>query len=174
MVNVGFMKIIDLVTENCVRLLEGEFGLEVFKTTTYMKDVVKINPDYLNSFIVLRGYVPSVFAFSYEKTLIEFIFKKFVNGIDVDATELELYKEESAGEIMNMTIGNSLRDFKSVKSPIKLSPPVVHRGSRNLINKEDTEFYSSKIVTSRGKLHIYLLIRPMTGVSYEEIKNSGR
>jgi len=168
------MKIIDLVTENCVRLLEREFSLEVLKTTTYMKDVVKINPDYLNSFIVLRGHVPSVFAFSYEKRLIDFVFKKFINGIDVDDSEVELYKEESAGEIMNMIIGNSLRDFKSAKSLIKLSPPVVHRCSKNLINKEDTEFYCTKIATSRGKLNIYLLIRPMTGVSYEEIKNSGR
>lgn len=168
------MKIIDLITENCVRLLEGEFGLEVFKTTTYMKDVVKINHDYLNSFIVLRGHVPSVFAFSYEKRLIDFVFKKFINGIDIDDSEVELYKEECAGEIMNMIIGNSLKDFKNAKSLIKLSPPVVYKGSKNLINKEDTEFYSSKIETSLGKLNIYLLIRPMTGVSYEEIKNSSR
>jgi len=174
MVNMGFMKTIDLVVENCIKLLEGEFSLEVLETTTYMKDVVHINHDYLNSFMVLRGYVPSVFAFNYEKRLIEFIFKKFVNGIDIDDSELELYKEECAGEIMNMTIGNSLRDFKNLKSLIKLSPPVVHRGSKNLINKEDTEFYSSQIVTSQGNLNIYLLIRPMTGVSYEEIKNSSR
>lgn len=174
MVNIGLMKVIESVTENCINLLETEFGLDVFRTTTYMKDVIKITPEYLTSFIVLRGYIPSVFAFSYERTLMDFIFRKISNGLDIEEENIDIYKEDSAGEIMNMIIGNSLRDFQSAKSLIKLSPPVVYRKVKNLINKEDTEFYNSEIVTSKGILSIYLLIKPMTGVSYETIKNSRR
>lgn len=154
-----YREIIEVVTDNCINYFENEFDMDVISKKIFLKDVSKINLDYLTSIITSKGHLPALFAFSYEKPLIDKLFQLFTEGIDVDEDEVDVYLEESACEIMNIVIGNATGSLEKANSLLTLSPPIVLKEAKNLINKKDSEFYNSVISTSCGNVNIYLIIQ---------------
>ena len=154
-----YREIIEIITSNCVDYFEQEFKMEVISKKIYLKDIPSIQLDYLTSIISVKGHLNSLFAFSYDERLINKLFEFFTEEIDIDESERDLYLEESASEIMNIIVGNATKFIEKSDSLLTLTPPIVFKEAKNLINKKDSQYYNSVIATPHGNMNLFLIIQ---------------
>ena len=154
-----YREIIEIITDNCISYMDKELGIRVVSKKIYLQDVSKISLDYLSSIITLEGHINSLFAFSYEKQLIDKLCSVFTEGLEIDAEEEDIYLEETACEIINIIIGNATSKLERPDSLLRITPPFVIKEAKNLINKKDSKFYHSIIATEQGHLNLYLILQ---------------
>lgn len=154
-----YREIIEIITDNCIQYMDKELGVKVISKKIYLHDVSKIRLDYLSSIITLEGHINSLFAFSYEKQLIDTLCSVFTEGLEIDEEEEDVYLEETACEIINTIIGNATAKLEKPDSLLRITPPFVIKEAKNLINKKDSRFYNSIIATEQGNLNLYLILQ---------------
>jgi CheY-specific phosphatase CheX len=154
-----YREIIEIITDNCIQYMDKELGIKIISKKIYLHDVSKIHLDYLSSIITLEGHINSLFAFSYEKQLIDKLCLVFTEGLDIDEEEEDIYLEETACEIINIIIGNATAKLEKPDSILRITPPFVIKEAKNLINKKDSRFYHSIIATEHGNLNLYLILQ---------------
>lgn len=159
MKNGEFRKIIDIITDGCIDYLDSEFGIKAVSKKIYLHEISRINLDYLSSIVTLEGHITSLCAFSYEKQLIDTLYKLFTDGIEIAPDEEDVYLEETACEIINIVIGNATAKLEQPDSLLKVSPPFVLKEAKKLINKKDSKFYNSIITTDIGNLNLFLVLQ---------------
>lgn len=159
MENEHFRQIIEIVTDSCINYLDNEFGIEIISKKFYLQDVSKINLDYLSSIITMGGHISSLFAFSFEKQLIDKLYHLFTAELEIAPEEEDIYLEETACEIINIVIGNSTAQLEQPGSLLNMTAPFVIKEAKNLINKKDSKFYHSVIATEVGNLNLYLILQ---------------
>ena len=155
----NYREIIEIITSNCVEYFEQEFKMEVISKKIYLKDIYNIHLDYLTSVISVKGHLNFLLAFSYDEILINKLFQFFTEGVDIDEGEEDLYLEESASEIMNIVVGNATKYLEKRDSLLTLTPPIVFKEAKNIINKKDSQYYNSVIATAFGNMNLYLIIQ---------------
>jgi CheY-specific phosphatase CheX len=151
-------EIIEVITDNCISYLVDELGIKVVSKKIYLQDVSSINLDYLSSIITLEGHITSKFAFTYEKSLIDALFKILTADIAIDPGEEDIYLEETACEIINIVIGNATAKLEKPQSLLRITPPFVIKEAKHLINKKDSKFFHSIITTEQGHLNLYMVL----------------
>lgn len=157
--NNNFRNIVEIIADQSIGYFEDEFKIDVISKKIFLKNISRINLDYLTSIISIKGHIDSLIAFSYEKKLIDKLFQLFTADIEVAEDEVDGYLEESACEIMNIIIGNSTKKMEISDSLLTLSPPIVLKEAKNLINKKNSEFYNSLISTEFGNMNLFLIIQ---------------
>ncbi len=64
------------------------------------------------------------------------------------------YMEETAGEILNIIIGNALADMPKGSSVISLTPPVVLGEAKSIVRHKHAYFYTADISTDLGRMSV--------------------
>lgn len=156
--NINIRRLMEVLTDKSVDFLDKELKLSTISKEIFLKDIPRISLDYLTSLITMDGHISALFAFSYEEELINMIFDRYTMDIDVEPDEKDIYLEESAGEIINIIIGNATGEFEIKDSILTFSTPIVLTEAKNLIKKKEAKFYNSTINTEHGKMNIYCII----------------
>ena len=105
----------------------------------------------------LGGPVGLLIAFSFEKNLLDAIFERFTDDIDVPDDEIPIYRREAAAEIINIILGHCTMDMKYVDQTITLSPPVVVDQAKSIRRPKDAVFANMRIATDEGNLDVSIV-----------------
>ncbi len=141
------------VVEYAVAFFRRDLHIEVRDVTYNLENAKKLELRYLTSLLVLEGSFRLYLAFSFEKPLIEHAFKVYAEDIEVSEDEWNAYMEETAGDIINIVVGNATATLRG--GPVAtLSPPVVISEARSIFRHKETQLCTVCLDTDFGKMDI--------------------
>jgi CheY-specific phosphatase CheX len=98
----------------------------------------------------LGGPISLLIAFSFDASLVDALFVRVTDGIEVPPGETELYRRETAAEIVNTILGLCTSDLQNIEESIALSPPVVIEDARCIHRPKNAVFANMRIRTEKG------------------------
>jgi len=152
-VNRLIKKVGDLVTQ----YLAVEFKIKTRSVKYQFHDVHRLKLKYLTSIMAVEGQLHVLFAFSFDKQLINKIMQIYTAEIDTSDIAEEAYIEETAADMINLVLGNSLKCFSISGKTIQLTPPVVITEAKTIYRNKQAKFLTADIVTHKGSLQIYCI-----------------
>lgn len=146
------------VANRAVDYLLNEAGINLINYNnheTYMVEDIRL--DYLTSIIAVEDKMKFTLAFSFEKELIEKIFVEYSKGIEIEKEEVSSYIEETAGDMINVVMGNVLKGFSEKGKFIHISVPIIVNEAKSIYKYKNSKFFKNKIKTEWGLLIIYCI-----------------
>jgi CheY-like chemotaxis protein len=83
--------------------------------------------------------------------------KAFTEGLDYPAEEESMYLEETAGELLNIVVGNAADKFAPDDEVVTFSPPIVITEAKSILKNNRATFYAVEMSTTAGMLYIYII-----------------
>lgn len=122
-----------------------------------VEEVQKIELRFLTSLLVLEGRSKLYVAFSFQRPLIEQAFRVYSEDIEVAEGEREGYMEETAGDMINIIVGNATARLPSDDTTITISPPIVITEAKSIFRHKDARFHAASLDTDYGKMDVYCI-----------------
>jgi len=91
------------------------------------------------------------------KKLIRYIFKIYTQEIDIPADEQDHYEAETAGDIINIIVGNATQDLSPAGPLITLSPPIIITEAKQIVRAKNAQFFTVKMSTDEGVFNIFFI-----------------
>lgn len=150
-------RLMDAVTERTISFLNQEISLEISKQHIEVENPLYIKLKSLSSLINIGGKFNAYFVFSFDKELIFHIFKIYTKGLDLPLEDEATDIEETAGEMMNIIIGNALTHFQDKGEAIYFSPPIVISEAKRIVQCNNAKFFRSSLETLFGEMSIFIV-----------------
>lgn len=149
--------IVNFILKRAQSFLSEEVFLEPLSTEITCNETNILN---LKSITAIQGINSSIglfVAMSFDAPIIEKICDIMTEGLDIPEEEKDVYVEGTAGEILNIIVGNATSDFQIKGNAIKVSPPIVIKDAKNIIRHRDAYFYTATISTDIGEINLYIV-----------------
>lgn len=150
-------RLMDAVTDRTISFLNQEVDLQISKKTFDLENHLYMKLKSLSSLISIGGKFNAYIVFSFDEELIFQIFKKYTNGLDLPLEDEATDIEETAGEMLNIIIGNTLTLFQDKGEAIYFSPPIVISEAKRIVRCNEAKFFQSSLDTSYGTMSIFLV-----------------
>ncbi len=150
-------QLIDVITDKTIFFLDKETGLKVISTTFDANDPSHLDLKRISSLISIGGSFNAYVVFSFDRDLIFQIFKNYTKELDLVPEEQAADIEETAGEMLNIIIGNSLTPFQKKGEAIHCSPPIIISEAKRIMQYRDAKFFQSALQTAYGTMKIFLV-----------------
>lgn len=131
-------------------VLSAEAVIAVDGAETFDCEVSKLQLHDMTVIAGLGGPISLLIAFSFDTPLMNALFARVTADIDIPADETELYRRETAAEIVNTILGLCTSDLQNIEDSIALSPPVVVEDARCIHRPKNAVFASMRIRTEKG------------------------
>jgi CheY-specific phosphatase CheX len=149
--------IMDVISNRTKLFLQNQIHLDVDHTQFYQSHVTALKLRHLTSLMSLGGNVGIYLAYSFEKELIHCIFEIYTQGIGISADEQDQYEAETAGDIINIIVGNATQNLSLVGPLITLSPPITITEAKQIIQAKNAQFFTVAMITSEGVFNIFFI-----------------
>jgi len=137
--------------------LQSEFGIGVTETYQDKGHIDTLELYDLTAIVGIGGPINLLAAFSFEQSLIDAIYLRITEEIDVPAGEEDIYREAAAAEIVNTIIGNCTADIELRVQDISLTPPIILDKAKQIQRTKDEMFFSQRLRTRAGRMTINLV-----------------
>lgn len=131
-------------------VLSAEAVISVDGAETFDCDVMKLQLHDMTVIAGLGGPISLLIAFSFDSSLVDALYHRVTADIEVPPGEEDLYKRETAAEIVNTILGLCTCDFQNIEESIALSPPVIIEDARCIHRPKNAVFASMRIRTEKG------------------------
>lgn len=111
----------------------------------------------LTAVIGVGGPAGILIAFSYEQRLIDELYERMTDGMDVQPDEKKMYMESVAGDIINTIVGNCTADLQHGRHAISLTPPMIIDHIKHIHRTKNVVFISKKYTTEYGCIDLNLI-----------------
>jgi CheY-specific phosphatase CheX len=149
--------LLEAVAERAVAFFREDLALEAVRERRGVEDAQEIRLRHLTSLLVLEGNSKLYIAFSFEKSLIEHAFQVYSDDIEVAEEEREGYVEETAGDMINIIVGNATARLPAGGGAVAISTPIVISEAKSIFRHKDARFYSASLETDYGKMDVYCI-----------------
>ena len=150
----GFL---DALTTRTKSFFQEELGLDITGCTFHVDDVQTLDLKHLTAIMSATGGLKLYLAYSFEAALIEAAFAAYTADLDIDEDEREDAVQETAGDIINIIVGNALADLNRTGSVIVLSPPIILTEAKSVMRHRGAKFASAELRAAPGLLSIHLI-----------------
>lgn len=154
---VDFLDLIDKLAKRMTAFLNSELAIETTHISVVENNQKKMELNYLTSLINVEGNVKMFVVFSYDKSLFDEIFARYTADLTIEEDEQEEALIDSAGDIINIIVGNTLADINHTNQKITMSPPIFITAAKQIGCQRDSLFYRTHLMTKCGELDIYLV-----------------
>ena len=154
-VDVG--KFIESVVRRTILFLVDEAAIKVGDVKYDLTDVKKLQLKELTAIITLEDIEKMTIAFTYDRKLINEIFSGYSQGIEIDESEVDLYIEETAGDMINIVLGNVLAEFQQNGRVFTLSTPIIVNEAKSIARYKKHKFYTAELATDPGTMAIFCI-----------------
>ena len=151
-------KFMESVVRRTILFLADEASIEVGNVKYAPTDVKKLQLKKLTSIITVQDDTKMTLAFSYDSEIINEIFAKFTQGIEIEENETDQYIEETAGDMINIILGNILAEFPQNGRAFALSTPIIVNEAKSITRYKNQKFYTAELATSAGMMAIFGII----------------
>ncbi len=137
---------------------EGSFGISVDTMETS-----HISPESfpLLDMTVLMGFnggVNLMVVFSFENALIDILYERMTQDLDIPDDETPFYREAAGGEIVNTILGHCTIDLQNLdRRGISLTPPSILDQAKSIRRTKNALLYTEHLQTLHGFLNIGLV-----------------
>jgi CheY-specific phosphatase CheX len=150
----GFIDALSLRTEAFFR---EELGIAVTGRGFQFDDVQKLDLKHLTAIMSATGGLKLYLAYSFDAPLIDTAFAAYTADLDIDEEEREDAIQETAGDIINIIVGNALADLAVTGPTIALSPPIILNEAKSVMRHRGAKFASADLATAVGHLSIHCI-----------------
>ncbi|SLM28347.1 conserved hypothetical protein [Desulfamplus magnetovallimortis] len=151
---ISMNELINIISERLEGFFKDELDIIVDDREKGIIPMHRLGLRYLTTVINISGSININVIFSYEKRLIEKIFEIYTEDVEILPEERLEYIEETAGDIINIIVGNSTADFES-SSSLTLSPPIMISEAKSIAKSKTSEFFVNHLHTSYGTMTIF-------------------
>lgn len=152
--NADSRRFIELVGSQMLEYLETEVGIKTSTISNHFFDIQRLNLNYLTSIMAVEGQLQIMFAFSFEQKLANKIMKAYIAELDIDGQVPDEYIEETAADVINIVLGNTLGHFQIAGKAIELTPPIVITEAKTIYRNKPAQFLTADIRTKSGDMQI--------------------
>jgi CheY-specific phosphatase CheX len=150
-------RLMEAVTQRTISFLSQEISLETSSKIMAVENLLYMKLKSLSSLISIGGKFNAYIVFSFDKALIFQIFKTYTKGLDLPLEDEATDIEETAGEMMNIIIGNALTHFVDKGEAIYFSPPIVISEAKRIVQCNNARFFRSSLDTPFGEMSIFIV-----------------
>jgi CheY-specific phosphatase CheX len=154
---VDISRFLQALSERSVSFLRDELEIAVTVQTQHLDDVQKLDLKHLTAIMSATDNMKLYLAYSFDEALIVKAFEAYCKDLDIAADERDTYMEETAGDIINIIVGNALADLSAQGRVIGLSPPIVITEAKSVMRHRGAKFATACLVTPHGGLNIHLI-----------------
>ncbi|MFQ3619610.1 MAG: chemotaxis protein CheX [Spirochaetales bacterium] len=151
--------------ERTRQFLEEEGKVPVTQTIVLPDSLDRVDLKELTSILTVEDRLKLIVAFSFDRRLIEAVFEGYTMGLSVSPEEKEAIVEETAGDCINLVVGNALLDFQLPGYAFTVSTPIIINEGKSIQRYKQSHITRGEIVTERGKMFV-LCITP--GIYYKK------
>lgn len=148
-------KIMDIITGQTATFLAEEVDITVENTSFHLEDVNRLQLKHLTSLLSVGGNINMYLVFSFDEKLMNRIFEVYTDDLEIEEDELEEYIEETAGDVINIIVGNATSALQSDGVVIQLSPPVILTEAKKIARQKDACFYMADMTTPYGEMTVF-------------------
>lgn len=167
----GAKVFVEALLERTKAFLMDEGNIAIEQTFMDLSESHSLVLKTLTSIINIEDSAKMVVALSFDRELIYKIFESYSAGIEIHEDEVPMYVEETAGDMINIVVGNVLAKFQQPGHAFVISTPLIVNEAKSISKYKNTRFYSAEIKTEAGSLSIYCIT---PGESYrKQFKQKG-
>lgn len=111
----------------------------------------------LTAIVGVGGPVSLLISFSFEQRLMDELYARTTDGMDIPAAQEDAYRGSVAGEIVNTIIGNCTGDLQNHGEVISLTPPMIVDSVKHIHRMKDAVFISRSLQCEFGHVDINLV-----------------
>ena len=153
----NYRYLINKITERLVVFLDDELVIKTIQAFYDLDSIQLMELRYLTSLINIDGVVKVFVVFSYSESLFNEIFIRYTDGLSIKDSEKEEAMMDSAGDIINIIVGNTLADIEEPNKKITISPPLVITAAKQVACQRGSLLYKANLDTEYGDLDIYVI-----------------
>lgn len=155
--NIHFEYINFIIVKRIISLLKNEFSITDVHTKLYKTNIRTFRFYDVSTSINITSNKTITIVFTYQESLIEEIFSKYIMfALDPDEDK-EALIEDTANDLLNVVTGNILPDIKPVCKNIILSCPIIIK-EPYLNTENESKVYLSEITTKFGNMFVLCYI----------------
>lgn len=136
---------------------EEEFDIKVADISQDSGNVATLDIHGLTAIVGVGGPVSLLVAFSFDQRLMEVLYARMTDGIEVLAGDEEMYRGSVAAEIINTIIGNCTADLQQRDEAITLTPPMIIDSAKHIHRMKNAVFISRCLNSEFGSVDINLV-----------------
>ncbi|MDD5214376.1 MAG: chemotaxis protein CheX [Methylococcales bacterium] len=113
--------------------------------------------------IHVGGLINLLIAFSFESSLLNVIFEKMTEELEVELHEIGIYREAAASDVINTIVGHCTIDLLHIdKNGVAITSPTIldSNHAKKASHIKDAMFYTVSLNTALGKMNISLVAQP--------------
>ncbi|MFP5259970.1 MAG: chemotaxis protein CheX [Acidobacteriota bacterium] len=149
--------LLDALTRRTRAFFQDELGLATTAAALHFDDVQKLDLRHLTAILSATGQLKLYLAYSFDAKLIEAAFAAYTADLDIAEDEREDAVQETAGDIINIIVGNALADVAATGPAIALSPPIILTEAKSVMRHRGAKFASAELTADVGALAIHLI-----------------
>lgn len=150
----AFLKALAARTEAFFR---EELALGLRDLAFQIDDVQKLDLRHITAIMSAAGQLKLYLAYSFDAALLDAAFTAYTEGLDIAEDERDDAIQETAGDIINIIVGNALADVAATGQVIALSPPIILTEAKSVMRHRAAKFASAELVADAGTLSIHLI-----------------
>lgn len=147
---------IQAVANRTVEFLRDEVHIQVKHKEFHSTNKKRLKMRYITTLLSIGGHIKMNIGFSFEKKLMDRIFDNYTSELSISNYERQEYMEETAGDLINIIVGNETVSFQQNVGSITLSPPVMLCDATSISRHKGNKFHTAILHTFYGKMVIFL------------------
>jgi len=137
---------------------DNEFRVSVDEVQSGAGDLDSLTLLDMTAIIGMGGRVNLLIAFSFDEGLINTLYQRMTDDLDVQPSEVQMYREATAGEVVNTILGNCTIDLQKLdQQVISMTPPIVLDHTKTIRRMRNSMFYTQGLHTAFGSMTISLV-----------------
>ncbi len=152
-------RFVNNLLERVTRFLSEEASVQVRSISLNPATIDKLDLKSITSILTIEDMFKMIVAFSYERPLLDAIFTEYSAGLRVEPEEYDALLEETAGDMINIVVGNALRDFQQPGYAFALSTPIIINEAKSILRYKKSDLITAEIAAEQGSMTI-LCITP--------------
>lgn len=146
----------EIVSTRTVAYLRDEMEIDIETQKAIKVPSQRLNLRYLTTVVTIGGEVNMNIIFSFDQSLIEKIFEIYTDELDVEEEERQEYIEETAGDMINIVVGNSTADFGELTA-VSLTPPIMISQAKSIAKSKSAEFFVNHLYSAHGSMSVFCI-----------------
>ena len=152
--------IIDSLVLQSKLFLQEDMDIIVANVELSQTDSSELSLKQHTSMIGVGGKLNLMAVISFDDQLLLQLVKLFMDGEEVDPSEVDEVQESVTGEVINTIIGLALPTFPNRGKGVTITPPITINDTTSLKKHKDSKIVSANIKTSFGELSISAIGTP--------------
>jgi CheY-specific phosphatase CheX len=156
-INTWVEEVVAATLERTRSYFSEEFDIDVAEIGVASGTVGELDIQGLTAIVGVGGPVSLLVAFSFEQRLMDVLYTRMTEGLEVSPGEEASYRSSVAAEVINTIIGNCTADLQQRDEAISLTPPMIIDSPKHIHRMKDAVFISRNLNSNFGGMAINLV-----------------